>query len=345
MSYDYDLYVGRPFQPDLPGLGSSAHLSCDGPDRLQAEDIAEDVLRLIGKRRLLYRLHLQGSPDAAARSAFEDWLRATLTATRGVLIDRQTDRYETASRTGPLGGPAASREEPRIGAMNFHFADADGFHERGFRRMLATVAQVMPAALPVRYGRYEPLQSKVQEGDLEPLLAVFRDDPDIGLMARAPFADILLSIPCSVQMARRHPDYWRRFGFLLSRVSFCLRPTLFASPALMADLMLLFERLSVELDVIYSDIVTMEDPNGSAWRWRGLPDWPAHARCIGPLYRGLWPDCESQGREIGTGHLLMTTDRFGNAPPLPPEALRKRGKAGYAEVFPFPKLPEGSFDD
>lgn len=348
MSYDYEFYVGRIFSPDVPNLGSSALLSCDGPDRLEDEDLPEEVRPLVGKRRLLYQLHLQGSPDTVARAKCNAWLSELLARTRGVLVDLQTDRYETADKSGtlaapvtPPGKPGRPPSAPSRGQMSFHFPDAEGFCEHGFRRMLDVIAETMPAALPTRFGHWEPLQGKVENGELGPLLAAFAEDPQILLQAKAPFGHIGVAIPCRRVMERWHPDSVRQFGFLMPGVRFDLRPKLFDAPAQLAELLTLFERLSVELDVVYSEIATRSNwLNAGGWRWRGLPHRVPHSLSIGRAYRRLWPEGEAHGRPVGRHHLLMTSDRFGTTPLLPPKALMADGLAGYARVFPFPREPE-----
>lgn len=228
--------------------------------------------------------------------------------------------------------------------MSFWFKDGDGFHATGFAAMLALLADQLPAALPRRYGSSEPLQGRIVEDDMTPLIRAFADGPDMLLKAAAPFGDVLMSIPCKARFARWHPTHFVKRRHLLGYVSFEIRPAIFADKQAHAALMAAFDALCLQLDVIYAEIRQDSDrPGGRGRFWEGLPHGPAHTRCIGPDYCGVWPDAVAQARRIGPNHVVWTKGQDAAALPSPPREMvlplldggDPRGPPKLAQVFPF----------
>lgn len=342
MSYDFELYTLRTLTLESPAPGAMGHLRVDGPDRVEDEDVPPHVLPILGKRRVLFRLHIEGELSPAEQAEVETWLDEAVALSKGVLIDLQTGQYETPTRAGQL--IATDEPSAKSGAMVFYFADGEGFYQSGFEQMLVTLARLMPEALPVRYGYYEPLQGRVENGDLSGLIATFKEDSQLLFQkARTPFGHISMAIPCKKTFEGLHPTHFIRRKFLLARVSFELRGKIFAQPALLRRLMALFEVLCVDLDVVYAEIRDGTPDYGGYWFWSGLPDNQVHTLCLGPAYQGVWPEAAQAGRPIGAHHVLLGTDRFGQRPPRPPQELiapdqtnvAPTGKPKLAPVFPF----------
>ena len=198
MSYDFELYTNREFSLTVPGIAKDS-LRLDGPDRVEDEDIPDAYLPILGRKRVLYRIHLSGGLTVAARAEVDQWLGAIVEQTKGVLIDLQTEQFETVSKRG-LFQPEPAKDRAN-GSMSFYFEGADGFYEHGFENMLAEIARLMPQALPVRFGHYEPLQGRVENGDMSELIAAYKAETDIILKAKTPFGHIL---PGHGAIARYH---------------------------------------------------------------------------------------------------------------------------------------------
>lgn len=338
LSYDFELYVSRTCSLNAPATSDSSTIRVDGPDRAEDEDIPDSYLSVIGKKRLLYRIHLEGELTAADHETVDAWLADIVSTTKGVLIDQQTERFETTTQSGLL---APLVQPPSSGWMSFYFEDGEAFYQNRFEHMLQEISRRMPEAVPTRFGTYEPLQGKVEAGNVAGLISSFKNEPDTFMKAKAPFGHIFVSIPCKKTFEQYHPRHFIRREFLLARVSFELRPKLFAQPAKLDRLRSLFTTLSVMFDVVYAEI-TQTDDFGS-WFWYGLPDHQTHTICLGKAYQGVWPEALETGHKVGDHHHLVTTDRFGNKPPCPPNDLvappqkgRNPGqKPEYAPVFPF----------
>ncbi len=232
MSYDLDLYTAKAPNLAAPDAGDGAIFHVEPSARCADEDIAPDYLDLLGKRRRwLTRLHIEGRPDAQALAAFEAWLAETIALTDGMLIDEQAGRVQSRTSNAPL--PDADRKaEPRLGRMSFFFEDVEAFHSTGLARVLDIVARVLPEAMPARFGRWEPLQGQVTDGDVSLLLAEFAIDPELFLKAKTPFAHIYMNIPCEAEMAKWHPAHVIRSRFLAGTLAFELRPKALEDPRL-----------------------------------------------------------------------------------------------------------------
>ncbi len=339
MSYDLDLYTAKAPGLTAPDAGDSALFHVDPPARCEDEDIAPDYLDLLGKRRRwLTRLHIEGRPDAQALAAFEAWLAETIALTDGILIDEQAGRIQSRTSKAPL--PDADRKtEPRLGRMSFFFEDVETFHATGLARVLDIVARVLPEAMPTRFGRWEPLQGQVKDGDVTPLLAEFATDPELFLKAKAPFAHIYMSVACEAELAKWHPTHVIRSRYLAGTLAFELRPKALEDRRLVT----LMREIAVATGAFYAEIRDDDCPV-SAWFWHGLPAGPVRAFVLGRPYTDLWPEAVERGVEIAPGTILVAPTRFDPDLPEPPDDLKDPGaerqtKGGpqqtYAKVFPF----------
>lgn len=339
MSYDFELYTSDELPLDAPKTSVGGAVRVDGPDRVEDEDIPANHLPILGRRRVLYRIHLEGDHTASDQEVVEAWLGETVAATRGVLINLQTGQFETRDKSGQLEAQAIQPNDN--GWMSFYFEDGEKFYRSGFEEMLREISLEMPEATPTRFGYHEPLQGRVEGGDVSELVSSFKEGTDIFMKSKAPLGHIFLNIPCRKTFELYHPKHFIRRKFLLGSVRFELRPKVFAQPASLDRLRALFEKLCVTLDVVYAEIVQTDDVGG--WFWYGLPDHQAHTMCLGPAYQSVWPDALGTGRKIGQHHHLVTTDRLGNRPRRPPKDLiapdqglkDPGGKPDYATVFPF----------
>lgn len=348
MSYDFELFTSRPFDLDPPLTSDTGAIRIDGPSHVEDEDLPDTHSGILGKRRQLFRIHLEGRFTSQDQSAIDHWLGEIVTRTKGVLIDPQSDTYQTPTKCGQL---APTKTQPDTSSwMSFWFEDGEAFYQHGFEEVLALSLRLMPEAAPRRYGTCEPLQGKIEAGDFTGLIAAFKTATDVSMKAATPFGDILPSIPCRKTFERYHPQHFIRRQFMLGHLSFELRPKIFDKPADRDRLLAFFEQLCVILDVVYAQIA---QSSGGAWFWHGLPDCAPRTVCIGPAYQRVWPAFAQSARKIGLHHAMITTDRLGNMPPRPPQELiapaqlpsydRKTG--GYrdtrddppinAPVFPF----------
>ena len=100
MSYELELFTTAKRLQDPPETSSNVHIRVDGPDKVEDEDQPQEFLPVLGKKRLLFRIHLHGELTKSDEIAINSWLGNAVAQTKGVLIDPQTLHYEAATRTG-----------------------------------------------------------------------------------------------------------------------------------------------------------------------------------------------------------------------------------------------------
>lgn len=339
MSYDFELFAGRKHVLKPPSTSDTCNVRVDGPDRAEDEDLPQNYRPFLGKKRFLFRIHLEGELSPTDQQTIDKWLGAIVAQTKGVLIDLQTEHFETPTKSGQLEVLATKPNES--GWMTFYFEDGERFFESGFAAMIEKISLLMPEAAPTRFGYYEPLQGRIEGNDFSELVSSYKNQTDPFMKSKTPFGHVFLSTPCKKTFERHHPQHFIRRHFLMGKVAFEIRPKLFTNRASHERLIKLFETLCISLDVTYAEI-TPTDEKGS-WFWCGLPDNQPHTICLGSAYQGAWPEALTTGFKIGAHHHLVTTDRFGNKPPRPPRELVApnqenkdlRGKLEFAPVFPF----------
>ncbi len=350
MSYDFELFASRKFLLEPPSTSATCNVCIDGPDHAEDEDLPDNYLTVLGKKRVLFRIHVEGVPTSDDQLNVDRWLTAIVAQTKGVLIDLQTEQFATLTKSGQL---AAIAPKPKAsGWMTFYFADGEAFYSNGFETMLSDISRLMPEAAAKRFGYYEPLQGRILDSDYLELVKSFKNEPHVFMKSKTPFGHLFVHVPCKKTFERYHLRHFIRRKFLLGTVAFEIRPQLFTNQADFARLMRLFEHLCVSLDVVYAQIAESDHMGG--WLWYGLPDNQPHTICVGSAYQEVWPEVLNTGHKIGSHHHVVSTNRFGSKPPRPPKQLiaptqdddpidPKTGKRrdtrdtepNYAPVFPF----------
>jgi hypothetical protein len=339
LSYDFELFSSRSHALEGPFTSTGSILRIDGPDRVEDEDLPDNFISVLGGKRFLFRIHLEGEFTLSDKETVNAWLGEIVRETKGVLIDLQTERFETPTTQGYLEPQSA--QPCKSGRMSFYFRDAERFYDRGFEETLRHISLLMPEAAPARFGEYEPLQSRVKDCDFSELISAYKADTSIIMQGKAPFGHISHWVPCHKTGERYHPRHFMRTHFALGELCFEIRPKLFAHPVQLKRLTTLFETLCVALDVVYAEIT---ETNARAhFLWRGLPDNAAHTICLGPAYQSTWPGFQDVGYKVSEYHQVVTSDRLGSKPPRPPEDLRAPfqengatwGKPKLARIFPF----------
>lgn len=341
MSYDLNLYLSRETRLTPPDAGKGGQFAADLPARLETEDIPEEYQALVGKRRRwLNRIYIEGQPEPEALARFDDWLAGVILETNAVLIDEQAGRFQTAKTEDDLpSARAATGTGATLGDMSFFFEDVESFVPTALPAILKIIADVLPEAMPTRFGQYEPLQGKVENGDTSGLLKAFQEDPDQFMKAKAPFAHIYSNIASEAELMKWHPQHALRGHFLAGRLRFELRPKALTDPRLQP----LFWEIARALGVFYAEIRATECPV-QAWFWRGLPPGPVRAFALGPPYSGLWPEAEARATARDGALILVAPTRLQPELPQPPAKLmaprepRRLWQFGfrrYARQFPF----------
>jgi hypothetical protein len=128
-----------------------------GPDRVEAEDVPEDVGALVLGSRYLYSIAVEGSAESEIPHAVRFGRRLAQTLD-GALVDQQSDQVWSRSESRTIQKP---EKEERIATVHVDWyclrADID---PNAARLFTATAERILPEALPRRFGEHEPFQGK-----------------------------------------------------------------------------------------------------------------------------------------------------------------------------------------
>lgn len=136
----------------------------DGPEDVEAEDVPAEVAAVILGVRCMYSVLVEGS--AASETPYAARFAKRLAQTLdGVLVDQQTEQVWTRSRSRVIQKPT---RESRVATVDLDWICLREELTEDVPRLFVDVVQdVLPEALPRRFGEYEPLQGKYAEVGLD----------------------------------------------------------------------------------------------------------------------------------------------------------------------------------
>jgi len=331
MSIDFEIFAPRDLKLSAPDVGPNGQVVIDGPYKLDDDDIALEYHAFVGKRRVFYNIHVEGALSDVDFGIVEAWFEIILSSSRAVLIDLQLDSFQTKTKSGGIERDGAKADV--FGEIRFYFENGEAFYDSGFKALLNLIADMLPEALPRKFGHWEPLAGRIDGRDFTQAVEWFQKEGDLFMQAKTPFGLVGPRIHCKKQYEGYHPEHYQRAWFQLSHLGIELRPKLFTQPELFVRTLAFFERACLELDVVYA-VLSQKENGGGRWAWTGLPHDKPHTLCVGEAYRAVWPELDGLGKLIGDHHQIITTDRFGNAPPSYPERLLRPKNQPDREVFP-----------
>ena len=352
-----ELTVAGAFRPGANALvthtnGTTARtIDVDGPDRAEPDDLPDDLAGAVTKPAWLVAIHLPGGYAVEA----DGWtLELAIHLARvgdGAVFDPQADRLVWPTGVTPR---ARGQTKERIWTLDVTWIiPASRLGDDAAARWLDLASQLFPAAEPVRFGQYEPLQGRLDRDGPEAFIEAWRAEAavDFGGMlfwtAARPGIGGSMSFP-DLRPDRRPPRFGRvgRLGCAIDA-----RP-LHRDPAV-ADATLAFFREvassfgaafatgSVERDAILergrfsSDQFSETSPLARSRWWVGLPAIPTWLAWYGEPYRDLIADHFARLGEAGPDGLLVRAgavpldrDELEGVVPPPPAALRATRRAG-----------------
>jgi hypothetical protein len=345
-----------------------AGFSIDGPLRIDAEDLPSELAAAVLMPRWTLDLSLPaGSPDLAWAMVVKTG-RYLADMAEGVLFDPQEDRIVwPRSQQRRL----ARSEGERTTHVEFSWViPAGAFAEALPRRLLATFRRRLPEALPRRYGAFEPLQHRLEEGD-DAFVSRWLEEQGsaVGLLfwkGSTPVGEGFVSFPSD-----QRPD----LGIPAGSVQFQVDGRVFDDARWRELAFELLDEIGELSSAFYSRALVEQRRGGgipasefgalpppvvSRGAWSGLPDHPAWLTWLGPGYAGIvdvtMPASVKVARRHGSivrlserpllaSELLPWVDRF------PPEYCRlpdppSTDRAQYLERYggairPAVRIPVG----
>lgn len=267
----------------------------EGPLRIEAEDLPTELAAAVLVPRWTLELSVPaGSPDLV-------WVMAARTgryladASEGVLFDPQEDRIVwPRSQQRRLTVPTGKRTTH----VEFSWAiPAEAFTAALPKRLMATLRRLLPEGLPRRYGAFEPLQHRLEEGD-DAFTSRWLEEQSsaVGMLfwkGSAPVGEGFVSFPVD-----HHPDEGVRAG----SVEFKVDGRVFDVPRWRELAFELLDEIGGLSSAFYAralveqrrdggipayELAGLPPPVVSGGAWSGLPDHPAWLTWLGPGYAGV----------------------------------------------------------
>jgi hypothetical protein len=272
-----------------------------GPsDRVLPEDIPEEVMAALPGIEHVAHLSLEpiNAPKAGAL-LLRKAAAAIAKAGHGVILDPQQDSLQLAS--GAKRYVSAKPTTARVSQLelSWFFDHARLLEPASIVRLLDTLSNHLPEALPRRYGTHQPPQHELEKTGRDHLVDFLATHFPTFVVwyAHRPVRHVFVSLDAECG--------WQRRGYRCNRLSLQLDSDALDQPGWQLALERLWRRLSLELEPFYSEVRTLggylqygarlgidgetEISPTSSGSWRGIPPRLGHGAALGPRYRELWP--------------------------------------------------------
>jgi len=383
----YDLHVWTALRPELGTLlspdaswrreaqafclpGKGWQVSVTDPDQVEAEDVPDDVAGSLPGIRFLTGITVE--PIDAPKSAFAAARKAAKAIAKqahGAIHDPQEDSVVTLAGLKRYLPQARPERFAAIG-MSWWFVTGPLSAPHGLEHLVDLLEELLPEALPRRYGLFEPPQHRLADEGMahfRKFLELNRSEIVVWYPSR-PVLDVVVE----VMEAATTP----RSSFRCSRIEVAVEKAALAQPGWQAGLQTFWRRASTLVRPFYgevrtigglirggathaSDISTEFGPTCNSF-WRGIPRDPGHACVLGPEYLAAWPAFRARCATVDDLGFL-SSERWGEPTtvvdlvgPVPDEiaqrhtprwtehpsgGLRVNWNREYPAVWPFGERP------
>ena len=176
MSYDLQVWSVRPLggdsfsHPELWEPSSSAwthsrkswQIVVSSSDKVEPEDIPEDVIKLLPGIEWLTNLNLEGKTTAESLRLAQSTADSIAKSAHGVVLNPQEDTIHLPSGVKRFMQPR-SKESFEVLSLSWWFLDSPVVSREGRASFIDLLDRMLPEALPKRYGSYEPPQHRYAE--------------------------------------------------------------------------------------------------------------------------------------------------------------------------------------
>jgi len=326
MSYDIEVYTvtcpefsGSPFdQVDDPSASETRRISgkdwqvvIHGPDRVEDEDLSDEVSRAVPGLQYLTMIHVE--PTSAPKRAYSLASQAARSLARracGVIVDQQTGTISASSGVKRFAGASRDTDTGTV-ALGWLFLDVEQFRREGFVQLLDLMEARLPELLPRRYGAYEPPQYQWEEQGRSHFVRFMEESRyDAVWYPHKPAGYVGLGVP--------FPPGPERRGFRAAYLHAHFSDRVLSQAGWDRQLLRFFLRASSVLRPFYAEI-RLGSVLPKSWWWNGIPVVRGLCTLIGPPYVELWPEFAGIAERTPDG--LPFVDSFSVDSRTPRDAL------------------------
>jgi hypothetical protein len=265
MSYDLQVWSVRPLQsdtfrrPELWERGPSAwtharknwQLVVSASDRVEPEDVPEEISKLLPGIEWLTNLNLEGKSTAEAMRLSQATATDIARSSHGVVLDPQEASVHLPSGVKRLLLPR-SKDTFEVISMRWWFLDSPLLGREGRESFVNLLERMLPEALPRRYGLYEPPQhvyaTTGKTHFLEFLNANLHDM--MVLYPQRPVTSVYVSFP--------NPLGAYKIGFRSNLLQIDVEKDALYQPGWANNLKLFWQQASAQIRPLYGDVRILE---------------------------------------------------------------------------------------
>lgn len=298
MSYDLFLYSRKcPEIVDNSVEINTSLLSIDEPYAVEPEDIPSHILLKYEGIAYMTCFYLQ--PYTTDENAIKKAMRiATEYAEKydGVIDNPQSGKMN--AKIDKVKLPRVTKESEYI-TVSFYF-HTDKSMNKVLPLFVELIEQYLPAALPRRYGDYEPPKYKYAEQGKEHFLSFISTCDFPVWYASKPVSYVFISDPEKTKYVQDK--------YHCNRISIEVLKEAYNKENWKAAIHTLLKKASVTLEVFYAQIIDSEDIGVVSWWWKGLPPNTGYAYVIGEPYYSLLKLEKGNGVNIDESMMYFNAD-------------------------------------
>jgi len=324
--------AGRDLLTVVRGVKRAYSFTSGIPDRLEPEDVPEEVTALLLEARYLYEVMIEGSSPSEVAHAVR-FARKLAQASKGVVVNEQDG---TIWSRGKMRVPPKV-ERGRIDVVEMRWWVTDHTAAvAGAAAWLEVARRHLPEALPRRWGVYEPLSEKAdpdQPDDFAHYVA--QADGSVYFKASAPaieghgaafeYRRSLDSYSLTLHRSALDEEGWRDSAKRLFTDFADRAGAVLGTAEVIRDMDWSGRSLGYEVDTEHAPYLT------TGGGWAGLPPYPVWWTWFGPDYVPLVRDhlAAEQVATSGSGLFHWRSDMPADRDQL---AGRRRGAGGHGRL-------------
>ncbi|BCW56730.1 hypothetical protein V3C41_07440 [Paenarthrobacter nicotinovorans] len=140
----------------LRGVKRSYSFTVDGPFPVEVEDIPVEITAVLPEVTTMFQVLVEGTQEAEIPHGVR-FARKLAKACHGMVLDEQTDEVWPQPRTAKVASQPEQKQEPLSVWLSWMLLE-DDLPTDFLERYLQLAQELLPEAVPVRFGNYEPYQ-------------------------------------------------------------------------------------------------------------------------------------------------------------------------------------------
>lgn len=310
----YDLFLWTKKRPEITEHEIDIEdclLTIEDPYAVDAEDIPSHVLLCHEGISYMTAMYLQPYPknEKIIKHALKV-ASGYAAAYVGVVDNPQTEQVKTKLRKNQAGKQSA--DAPSV-SLTLCFSCDTNLHST-LPLFLDLLEKHFPAALPKRYGAYEPLPYQYAERNKDHFVQYLsKNDSFVFWKGTSPVTYIFLRNGSKLNMPAA--------GAACSSITIQIFKEAYQKSNYQVAVHLLMKKSAVLFNVFFAQVIDSKSYTINGPRWRGIPAKTGYAFVIGEPYYSLLKPEQSQGEQIGQNLMCFTAN---NRPRIPGKYLSRR---------------------